>query len=122
MTEPALAQRETIAANIIKFTQDNGLQIHPGQNPFTWADLVLKKGGCPCVPGRSCCPCDNTLILRPRGAEATAVIIIEEVEPDVWRVRSAAGNYTGFARGKKRSYFETYINQWVVEAILRAAG
>lgn len=65
---------------------------------------------------------DNTLILRPRGAEATAVIIIEEVEPDVWRVTGAAGHYAGFARGKKRSYFEDYINRWAVEAVLQAAG
>ncbi|MBA7665002.1 hypothetical protein ES703_73068 [subsurface metagenome] len=62
---------------------------------------------------------DNTLIMRPRGAEATAVVIIEEVEPDVWRVKAAAGHYAGFARGKKRSYFETYINQWVAESLLR---
>ena len=65
---------------------------------------------------------DNTLLLRPRGAEATAVIIIEEVEPDVWRVKDAAGHYAGFARGKKRSYFETYINGWATEAVLQAAG
>ncbi|MBA7498868.1 hypothetical protein ES704_01606 [subsurface metagenome] len=65
---------------------------------------------------------DSLLILRPRGAEATAEIIIKEVEPDVWQVVGASGNYAGFARGKKRSYFETYINQWVVEAVLQAAG
>ncbi|MBA7498867.1 hypothetical protein ES704_01605 [subsurface metagenome] len=58
MTERALADRKTIAANIIKFTQDNGLQIHPGQEPLKWADLVLKNGGCPCVPTRKQCPCE----------------------------------------------------------------
>ena len=58
MTEQALADRETIAANIVKFAQDNKLQIHPGQEPLKWADLVIKKGGCPCVPGRSECPCE----------------------------------------------------------------
>ena len=58
MTEPALVDRETIAANIIKLSQDNKLHIHPGQEPFKWADLVIKKGGCPCVPGRSECPCE----------------------------------------------------------------
>ncbi|MBA7665001.1 hypothetical protein ES703_73067 [subsurface metagenome] len=61
MTTPALTDRETIAGNIVKFTQDNGLLIHPGQDPFKWADLVIKKGGCPCVPGRSCCPCEFVL-------------------------------------------------------------
>lgn len=65
---------------------------------------------------------DNTLILRPRGAEATAEVTIEEVETDVWKVISASGQYAGFARGKKRSYFEDYINRWSVEAVLQAAG
>lgn len=61
MTEQALADRETIAANIVMFTQNNGLQIHPGQDPLKWADLVLKKGGCPCVKGRPECPCNFVL-------------------------------------------------------------
>ena len=65
---------------------------------------------------------DKTLTLRPRGAEATAEVIIQEVEPNVWRVAGASGSYAGFARGKKRSYFETYISQWAMEAVLRAAG
>ncbi len=65
---------------------------------------------------------DNTLTLRPRGAEATAGITIEEVETDIWRVTSAAGRYAGFSRGKKRSYFESYINRWAVEAVLQSVG
>ena len=65
---------------------------------------------------------DKLLVLRPRGAEATAQIIIEEVEPNVWKAVSALGQYAGFARGKKRSYFETYINQWVLEAIMQSEG
>ncbi|GAI96821.1 unnamed protein product [marine sediment metagenome] len=36
---------------------------------------------------------DNTLTLRPRGAEATAEVIIQEVEPDVWQVVGASGQY-----------------------------
>jgi hypothetical protein len=52
----------------------------------------------------------NTLTLRPRGAEATAEIIIEEVEPNVWKVAGAAGAYATFGRGKKRLIFESYIN------------
>ncbi len=65
---------------------------------------------------------DDMLILRPRGMEAEAGVIIKEVEPNVWSVAGAFGRYAGFARGKKRSYFETYINQWAVEAILLAQG
>lgn len=49
--------REVIAARIVKFTEDNNLKIHPGQEPLKWADLVITKGGCPCVPGRNECPC-----------------------------------------------------------------
>lgn len=64
----------------------------------------------------------SQLILHPRGAEATAQVIIDEVKPDTWVVMSAAGNYAGFSRGKKRLYFESYIKQWVAESILRAAG
>jgi len=63
----------------------------------------------------------NRLILRPRGAEATTEVTIEEVEVNVWRVRSASGRYAGFARGSKRSYFEAYLSQWVAEAQLQAA-
>lgn len=53
--------REIIAATIIKFAQEHNLKIHPGQEPLRWADLVIKKGGCPCVPGRSQCPCKFVL-------------------------------------------------------------
>ena len=63
---------------------------------------------------------DNTLILRPRGAEATAVVIIQEVKPNEWKVVSAAGKYAGFGRGKKRSYFESYINLWAAESVLQS--
>lgn len=62
---------------------------------------------------------DDMLILRPRGMEAEAEVIIKEVEPNLWKVVGASGNYAGFYRGKKRSYFETYINQWTAEAILQ---
>ncbi|MBA7536201.1 hypothetical protein ES705_28464 [subsurface metagenome] len=62
MTKQALADRETIAASIIKFTQNNGLLIHPGQEPLKWADLVIKhNGGCPCVRNRPRCPCEFVL-------------------------------------------------------------
>ena len=64
---------------------------------------------------------DNTLTLRPRGMEATAEITIQEAEDGVWKVVGASGQYAGFYRGKKRSYFETYINQWAVEAVLQTA-
>lgn len=64
---------------------------------------------------------DSTLTLRPRGAEATAEITIQEVEPNVWQVAGASGNYAGFYRGKKRIYFESYINRWALEATLQAA-
>lgn len=182
-SQQALTQREQIAEAIIKFAQENNLEIHPGQDPFKWADLVIKKGGCPCVPDRNHCPCefvledikesnrcrcglfvndtyideynrllakgkarkgeervnpkaksaflkkiaingfsiiegDNTLTLRPRGMEETAEITIQEVEPAVWAVVGASGQYAGFYRGKKRSYFEDYINRWAAEAVL----
>ncbi|MBA7468171.1 hypothetical protein ES707_03412 [subsurface metagenome] len=65
---------------------------------------------------------ENTLTLHPRGAESTAGITIKEAESDVWRVTSAAGHYAGFARGKKRSYFESYINRWAIEAVLQVTG
>jgi len=62
----------------------------------------------------------DMLTLRPRGMEAEAEVIIQEVEPNLWKVVGASGQYAGFYRGKKRSYFETYINQWATEATLRA--
>ena len=65
---------------------------------------------------------DNLLILRPRGAEEMAQIIIEEVKPDTWIVMSASGRYAAFGVGKRRLYFENYIKQWVTESIARAKG
>lgn len=56
-----MSRREEIAEAIIKFAQENNLEIHPGQEPLKWADLVIKKGGCPCVPGRDHCPCEFAL-------------------------------------------------------------
>jgi len=56
-----VSRREEIAEAIIKFARDNDLEIHPGQDPLKWADLVIKKAGCPCVPGRNHCPCEFAL-------------------------------------------------------------
>lgn len=53
--------RETIRNDIDRFAKDNELLIHPGQESLKWADLVIKKGGCPCVPGRKHCPCEFAL-------------------------------------------------------------
>lgn len=64
----------------------------------------------------------NTLTLSPRGAEATAEVIIQEVEPNVWKVVGASGSYAAFARGKKRGIFESYINRWALEAFLQTGG
>ena len=65
---------------------------------------------------------DNLLFLHPRGAEATAEIIIGEVELNVWKAVGASGAYTGFYRGKKRPFFESYINRWALEAIMQSEG
>ena len=189
--------REQIAESIIKFADRSKLHIHPGRDPYQWAELVLVAGGCPCVPGRTSCPCafvmedigkegccrcglfandsyldnynsltsrtrkkkekeaaapvfnmmptlndkargellkkisingfsieDNgsRLTLRPRGAEATAELTIEDDRENGWRVVSAKGQYAGFTRGQKRSYFESYLNRWVVEADSQSQG
>lgn len=53
--------KDQIVQGITKFAEKNGLHIHPGQDPAKWAELVLVKGGCPCVPGRNSCPCANAL-------------------------------------------------------------
>ncbi len=51
-----------VAQAIGKLLEENpGLQLHPGRAPEEWALLVIKKGGCPCVPGRNHCPCDEAL-------------------------------------------------------------
>lgn len=49
--------REQVAESIIKFAERSKLHIHPGRDPYKWADQVLIVGGCHCVPGRSSCPC-----------------------------------------------------------------
>lgn len=43
------------------FALKHKLHIHPDQDPLKWAELVIKKGGCPCVPGRKICPCPEAL-------------------------------------------------------------
>jgi hypothetical protein len=53
--------KEQIAQGIVEFAEKNNLHIHPGQDPTKWADLVIVKGGCPCVPGRNSCPCAYAL-------------------------------------------------------------
>ena len=51
-----------IAQAIQKFLEENpGLHLHPGRTPEEWALLVIKNEGCPCVPGRNKCPCDEAL-------------------------------------------------------------
>ena len=56
-----LPGRDSIALAIACFARDNNLKIHPGQEVQKWAELVIKKGGCPCVPGRYQCPCEFAL-------------------------------------------------------------
>ncbi|HUV57016.1 MAG TPA: ferredoxin-thioredoxin reductase catalytic domain-containing protein [Dehalococcoidales bacterium] len=189
--------RDQIAESIIKYAERSKLHIHPGQDPYQWADLVIKKGGCPCVPSRPSCPCafvkedikefgrcrcglfadgnyqenynslkskakskkkdqaaapvfaqlpamngkakgellkkisvngfsieDNgsRLTLRPRGADATSEVTIEDDGVNGFRVVSASGRYAEFARGQKRSYFESYINRWVMESVFQSEG
>lgn len=65
---------------------------------------------------------EEVLILRPRGMEATAQVIIREKEPNVWEVVGASGHYVAFGRKPKRKYFEDYINRWALEASLQAPG
>jgi ferredoxin-thioredoxin reductase catalytic subunit len=187
--------REQIAESITKFAEKNNLHIHPGQDPSKWADLVLVKGGCPCVLGRNSCPCayaledikefgrcrcglfandgylvtynnlanhgknkksnaaagqtlnsipeltgkaretfmkkaaingfsieDNgaRITLRPRGIESQAEITIENEPGHSFRVVEATGNFTGFARGNKRKYFEDNVNRWLLESLQQA--
>ena len=64
----------------------------------------------------------NRLTLHPRGAEATAEVTIEDDKVNGFRVVSASGRYAGFARGSKRSYFESSINRWVAEAVFQSEG
>lgn len=62
------------------------------------------------------------LTMKPRGAEATAEVTIAEAPDGTWHVTSASGNYVGWARGKKRTIFENYVNRWAAESVARAAG
>lgn len=74
------------------------------------------------INGFSITESGDQLILSPRGYEDTGEIVIEEAENNEWRVVSASGNFAAYARGKKRSYFLTYVNQWAVQSILLARG
>lgn len=74
------------------------------------------------INGFSLTESGNQIILNPRGAETTAEITIEEVEPNVWKVVSASGRYAGFARGTKRLIFESYVTTWATESVLQTGG
>lgn len=50
--------RDQIAADITRYAEDNKFLIHPGQEALKWADLVIRKDGCPCVLTRKHCPCE----------------------------------------------------------------
>lgn len=57
-----VTDQELIAARISEVARANGLQLHPGRDAFKWAALVTTNGGgCPCVPGRDHCPCEEFL-------------------------------------------------------------
>ncbi len=49
---------KNVAQNIKRFLEEHdGITLHPGRTPEAQGDLVVQKGGCPCVPGRPKCPC-----------------------------------------------------------------
>ena len=51
-----------VERDILKFLNEHPeLSLHPGRNPEGWSQQVKKAGGCPCVPGRGKCPCDEAL-------------------------------------------------------------
>lgn len=56
-----MENKEKISKAISEFAEKHNLHIHPGQEPNKWAELVIKNGGCPCVPGRIDCPCELVL-------------------------------------------------------------
>jgi len=65
---------------------------------------------------------DNLLVLRPRGSKEIAEVIIVEAEMNVWKVAGSKGAYAAFGHGRKRSFFESYINRWAMEAISQSEG
>jgi len=77
---------------------------------------LLKKISC---QGFSIEDYGSRLILRPRGAENSAAITVEENDEEGWKVIRAEGKYTGFARGYKQTYFENNLNLWAVQARLQ---
>lgn len=55
-------EKEKIARNILRFAEKHNLHILPGHDPYSWAQLVIEEGGCPCVPSRKGnCPCKYAL-------------------------------------------------------------
>jgi len=50
-----------VAAEIAQFAQLHQLHVHPSKTPESWAQQVVRIKGCPCVPERLLCPCDEAL-------------------------------------------------------------
>ena len=91
---------EVIAANIKEYASKNGLSIHPGQTPDAWAKLVIKNGGCPCVPGRRHCPCEYVLEdIKELGRCRCGLFCNATYLEEYWRLKS---QLKGNRRGRKR--------------------
>ena len=56
-----MRDHRAVALEISEFAAEHELKIHPGQDAESFASLVIRKGGCPCVPGRNHCPCEFVL-------------------------------------------------------------
>lgn len=55
-------EAKDIARGIEEFLASHeGISLHPGRKPLSQGELVIKKNGCPCVPGRQKCPCEQAM-------------------------------------------------------------
>ena len=54
---------DEIKQDLIRWKKAHNLFIHPAHTIDSFARLVEKRGGgCPCVPSRDFCPCEESLI------------------------------------------------------------
>lgn len=55
------SKAKKIRKRIIRFCADNNLAINPNFSLQGWAEKVVMKDGCPCVPSRKECPCEHAV-------------------------------------------------------------
>lgn len=54
-------QVKELVNSFVKHCRDNNVYVNPYHSLYQWAEKVIEKGRCPCVPTRMSCPCPESI-------------------------------------------------------------